>query len=362
MKHHIRTAYGDSKFTMSSDGSLIPFQGVLQGNRASPVMWVLISTPLLNMLREMDNGGHFIIAISNQQSHIVGYSYVDDTDLLQIDMRDRTITISQTMERMQEAIDRWEEGLKVIGRAIVPQKSFVYPIGFEFNQQGKWNCTSAEDIDFDFMVKDEQDTSQQLSKIDSSEGRCTLGVVLAPDGNSKDAVSYLRKKANTWAAYIQTGHINRTDAWQALDSTIIKTIQHPIPALCLTKKECNHIMDPIIKASLPKSSIARTYPHKVLYGPKEEGGLDQTNLYTKQGTTKIALLAEHLALTTMTGDLLRCSIEAAKVEIGVGGNLFELDFDLYGRLYTESIIKFIWQFAHENAIHIRDNVTASLTL
>jgi hypothetical protein len=31
MKHHIQTSYGDSAFTMSNDGSLIPFQGTLQG-------------------------------------------------------------------------------------------------------------------------------------------------------------------------------------------------------------------------------------------------------------------------------------------------------------------------------------------
>ena len=36
MKHHVRTNFGDSKFCMSADGSLIPFQGVLQGNGASP--------------------------------------------------------------------------------------------------------------------------------------------------------------------------------------------------------------------------------------------------------------------------------------------------------------------------------------
>ena len=94
MKHHIRTTYGDSKFAMSSDGSFIPFQGALQGNGAAPVTWVIISTPLLNMLREMDNGGHFVSAISHQQSHLVGYAYVDDTDLLQIDVRDKTITIN----------------------------------------------------------------------------------------------------------------------------------------------------------------------------------------------------------------------------------------------------------------------------
>ena len=50
MHHHICTSYGDSAFTLHCDGSLIPFQGVLQGNGAAPAIWVIISTPLLNML------------------------------------------------------------------------------------------------------------------------------------------------------------------------------------------------------------------------------------------------------------------------------------------------------------------------
>ena len=32
MKHHVRTTFGDSKLTVDSEGDLIPYQGVLQGN------------------------------------------------------------------------------------------------------------------------------------------------------------------------------------------------------------------------------------------------------------------------------------------------------------------------------------------
>ena len=82
MKHHIRTTFGDSAFTMSSDELIIPYQGVLQGNGASPASWVVVSTPLLNMLRAAGGGGHFVSPISNETSHSVGFACVDDTELL----------------------------------------------------------------------------------------------------------------------------------------------------------------------------------------------------------------------------------------------------------------------------------------
>ena len=314
------------------------------------------------MLQETGDGGHFISAITGEYSHTVGYTYVDDTDLIQVDLRNVTIGVQEVMEHMQNAINRWEGGLKMSGGAIVPQKSFVYPLGFHFDEQGKWSYYDKEEIDFNFQVKDHANVTQQLTTLSPSEGRCTLGVVLAPDGGVTNAVETLRKKADTWAAYIRTGHISWDDAWQALETTILKTLRYPLPALCLTEKQCNHIMDPVLKASLPKSSIARTYPHKVLYGPKEEGGLNNENLYLYQGTSKIATLTEHLALNTMTGELLRCSIEAAKVEVGIGRNLFLLDFSIFGELCTDSIVKHIWKFAHEHNIVIEDNVTGNLSL
>jgi hypothetical protein len=40
---------------------------------------------------------------------------------------------------MQNAINRWEVGLKATGGAIVPQKSFVYPVIFEFDEAGHWS-------------------------------------------------------------------------------------------------------------------------------------------------------------------------------------------------------------------------------
>ena len=40
------------------------------------------------------------------------------------------------MQKMQEAIDRWEGGFKAIGGAIVPSKCWNYPITFQFEENG----------------------------------------------------------------------------------------------------------------------------------------------------------------------------------------------------------------------------------
>lgn len=83
MTHIIRTSFGDSKVTISSKGTLIPYTGSLQGNGASPCSWVVVSAVLINMLRSAGKGGYFYSPISNMELHIIGFAFVDDTDLIE---------------------------------------------------------------------------------------------------------------------------------------------------------------------------------------------------------------------------------------------------------------------------------------
>jgi hypothetical protein len=208
MKHHIRTSFGNSYFTMQNE-TLIPFQGALQGNGASPATWVIISSPLLDMLQDAGNRAFFIEPISKKSSHLVGYAFVNDTDLVQFDLRDPQETEDEMLDKMQDAISRWEGGLKATGSVIVPQKSFVYPVIFDFDAAGIWHYRKAEDIDYQFTVPDCDNNIQHLELLDSSDGRCTLGVHLAPDGNNDSAIQHLRRKAEVWRDYIKTGHLTK---------------------------------------------------------------------------------------------------------------------------------------------------------
>lgn len=147
----------------------------------------------------------------------------------------------------------------------------------------------------------------------------------------------------------------------ATECSILKSLQYPMPALTLTEKECTSIMAPVLHSSLPKNHICRNLPRDAVYGPKSEGGLGITNLFTFQGCTHLATFIEHFDTADMTGDLLRSSMEYATLEIGVGRNLFSLDFDLYQHLLTECWIKHLWQFCSTNSIHIKNRICSKST-
>lgn len=360
MKHHTRTSFGDSVFTYSAEGRLIPFQGVLQGNAAAPIIWVVVSTPLLNMLRTAGNGAHFISAISSQPTTVIAFAFVDDTDLPGADFRDANITSEEVMAQLQDSIDRWEGGLKATGGAIAPEKSWVYPIDFGFNDDGSWYYLQPEDIDFEFSVRDCNNIRTPLPQINPHKGKETLGVTLAPDGNDSDAVKHMRNQTQTWADHIKTGHLSAPNVWRALNTIALKQIEYPIVALNLSPKDCTSIMAPLLLTGLSRSSICRTMPRAVVHGPTDEGGLGIPNLYVTQGTRQIALLTEHLHLQTMTGQLIRTSIEWAKVELGLSSNLFLYDYDTFSHHLTPCWIKHLWQFCSEFGINIEDRVTPDI--
>ena len=208
------------------------------------------------------------------------------------------------MNKMQDTINRWEGGLKATGGAIQPQKSWVYPISFKFDNNGLWEYKSSKEINFHFNVKDHMDIITPLEKLNPTIGKETLGVFLAPDGNNNEMLQQLRNKSDKWAQSIIKGHLSPTEAWLALETTIMKSISYSLPALTLTEKQCQFIMAPALKAGLNASHICRSFPCNVLYSSKKEGGFGLSNIYHEQGISHLLLLQQHIDQPSITSNLL----------------------------------------------------------
>ena len=63
-------------------------QGVYQGNGAGPIVWAVISSPLLEILKEDSYSTFFTSPMSGKHIRIIGYIFVDDTDLIQMAKKD----------------------------------------------------------------------------------------------------------------------------------------------------------------------------------------------------------------------------------------------------------------------------------
>jgi hypothetical protein len=68
-----------------------------------------------------------------------------------------------------------------------------------------------------------------------------------------------------WADSMQTGHINKQEAWIALQSTIWHTLSYSLPALCLSRAQCEAIMAPVLRYCLPTLGICQNFPRKLVF-------------------------------------------------------------------------------------------------
>jgi len=191
LHHHVHTLYSNSEVWGSTEIWGVPVSGIGQCNGASPQIWAIISTPILDLLRQEGYGAAFKAGISNNTISFVGYLFVNDTDLIQTGPNIAS-TCKDIIPLMQAALDTWSLGLQTTGRALVPTKSFWYTIDFWWNS-GKWKYANPMP-NHKLLMWDHKNTRLPLELLGPTEAKRTLGVYLAPDGNKKNTDKNLSGK------------------------------------------------------------------------------------------------------------------------------------------------------------------------
>jgi len=309
MKHRIRTIYGDSEDHFDAADSLYgvplgqaqPIQGVGQGNGASPQIWAVVSSPMLEVLRAEGYQCIFKLAISGEEVTFVGYAFVDDADTITSGAINDTP--QKIMDRMQQTADTFEGVTSASGGAFSPEKTFWYLVAFKWTH-GEWKYTTATDNPGELTMRDKNGQRVALKRLEVWEAERTLGVRLAPDGNNKMQYEFMLKTAKEWASLIRAGHLPRQLNWQSLNTAIMKTLTYPLAATTLTTKQCKNILKPIIKAGLSSSGTMPTLPRALVHAPIMYHGYALTELYAEQGIQQIQKILRFSTSKALTGELI----------------------------------------------------------
>jgi hypothetical protein len=304
--HRVMTAHGISAATYGRNRDP-PYQGVGQGNGAGPAIWAVISTVIIAMMTTEGHGFHLLTALSQTLISMVCYAFVDDTNLIQ-SAENVNETGESVRTKMQIAVDRWEGGLRATGGALVPSKSHWYLVDFKWN--GKvWAYRNQEEMPGEISIRDTTGNQVVLDRHESQVATETLGVWQAMDGNNTTQIENLLRKTDEFAKQMQMGFLTKNNAWFAITSTIMITLQYPMAATTISEKEWEHIMIPILKVGLPRAGFACTFPRAVLCGPKSAQGLGILHPWYHQELIHLTVLIEHTQQGTMTGQLIKASLE-----------------------------------------------------
>ena len=82
----------------------------------------------------------------------------------------------------------------------------------------------------------------------------------APDGNEEAQIKklHVEKEIDTWKTNIWTSRgLKRSVARIAVDSTIGKTLDYPLPATAMSQAQCYKLSKQFESVALPKSVIVR---------------------------------------------------------------------------------------------------------
>ncbi len=103
MKFFLRTGFGNST-SFTGGGISIKIQGICQGNRALPAGWAVISICILGAHGRKGYGGKFICLVTKLEKHLSAIVYVDDTDILHIDLI-KNEGVDKVHKRIQESVN-----------------------------------------------------------------------------------------------------------------------------------------------------------------------------------------------------------------------------------------------------------------
>ena len=177
---------------MTYGGLVIPdaykhhLQGLNQGNGAGPTIWSIVSSTIFKILRDRGYGTQFISSLTKATLRLVGFSYIDDCDLLS-----SSDTLDTTFDRMQASLQDWERLIEVMGGCLVPDKSSWYLVDFVWNK-GNWTSTDPVDARFHLEAKMNNGNMAPLKHLKATEAMEILGIYISPSGDHSKQVEAMR--------------------------------------------------------------------------------------------------------------------------------------------------------------------------
>ncbi len=198
MKFFLRTGYGDPANYAGGESEdaedPVKTQGMCQGNGAAPTEWTVTSIPMIAAHKCKGHGAHLISPISEITDHIVGGLFVDDTDLVHVNMQ-AVETILDAHSWLQELVINWGRLLITTGGALKLGKCSYYLISFKWKADGTWiykNNVIRPDLAIGVPLAD--GNLSEIEHLPVSSVVKTLGSMISPTGSSPAALGRMQQQ------------------------------------------------------------------------------------------------------------------------------------------------------------------------
>jgi hypothetical protein len=154
---------------------------------------VIISICTLKAHGRKGHGAKSVCPITKLEKHLLAILYVDDTDLLHIDLT-KTEAVDEMHKAIQASVNSWGNLLVASGGALQARKSFYSIISFEWINRAWTYASNKDNGEFGVTVPLPGGGKAGIGHRVVSHTEKTLGVMTSPDGECWAAIVMIQEK------------------------------------------------------------------------------------------------------------------------------------------------------------------------
>ncbi len=363
MEFHLITGFGPSLQSFSNnEDPRRPGQGIPQGSSSAAPIYNFNSDVSLHTYSKNATGATFIHPITGQKITEHATQYVDDkTETANINELQQHVQNDSTKQRdslfaaANENSNLWANILWTSGGSLNPNKCFCYYLDPTFNHttQGITYKSIKQAPGQLTLTPPDNNISTTITRFEPREGKRSLGVIMAPDGNCHQQIKQCIEKAKQYIGKIKHSKLSNRAKWTATTTILEPGVTYPLMATLCSQKEMESIERILISFKCHALGLNPHFPRAVLYGPMLMGGLELPSTISKISSTRINYFLYHTRLNTDIGHKLDASRTFLQMEIGLFEQVLTTSHILYGHLGTRSLIKTIWAETEPNDLYLQ---------
>jgi hypothetical protein len=288
------------------------------------------------------HGAKFYYPITNLQHHLSTILYVDDTDLLHIDLT-KDKSVEEVHNAIQTSVNSWGNLLIATGGVLQPSKCFYTIILFKW-EKGQWKyADNTFRGEFGITVPLPRSNAVVISHRSAKYGEKTLDAMTSLDGNSAASIKMIQEKAQQWINAVRNKHLHQHNVWFLLKVQFWPRIGYGLCSLMATFQELENALHQQYFQILPLGGVVRTTPVESRSMDAGFFGVGLPHLGIEALIAMANKLLMHYGCHTATGWFMQMSYSLFYLELGL---LFQLPQELYqkyGHLVTHLWMKILWE-------------------
>jgi hypothetical protein len=347
MKFFLRTGYGNSTNYAGGESmdvtDPVKTQGMCQGNTAAPAAWTVTSIPMIAAHKRRGHGAHFIAPILDITGHIAGGLFVDDTDLVHVDMR-TVESIIEAHSRLQESVINWGSLLIATGGALKPGKCTYYLISFRWKADGTWvyeNNTIRPDLAIGVPLAD--GSLAEIEHLPVESAIKTLGLMTCPTGSSASALGRMQQQGQEWADRVKSGKLSRRNMWFMMDRQFWPRVGYGISNTSASWEQLDQCLRKVYWQLVPRGGVRGTAAVPLRQLDRGFYGIGCPHPGVECLVAQMAKLLIHYGCQSGLGIQMQVTMELFLTELGISAQPLQESYERYGKWITSTWLKSVWE-------------------